>query len=151
MLLKTETLGEVLYQEQDILNFSQGIPGFEKFQKFLIIQQEEDLPFAYLQSIELDRLQFVLINPFIIYKSYEFELSSELLEELEIESEEDVEIWCIVTVQERVEETTVNLMAPVVLNKTKRIGKQVVLHHWCYQTKHRLADLMASESLNQGE
>ncbi|MNF03052.1 Flagellar assembly factor FliW [compost metagenome] len=44
----------------------------------------------------------------------------------------------MVTIKEDLERSTVNLLAPIVLNPVKRLGKQVVLHKSNYQTRHDL-------------
>ncbi|WP_426450507.1 flagellar assembly protein FliW [Paenibacillus sp. S-38] len=142
MRINTLALGEIEYTEEEVLTFPNGIPGFEAYTRFLMIRREE--AFAYLQSIEEERLHFVVLNPFDVYKAYEFELGQEDQEELEIRSEEGIEVWSIVTLGDTPEQYTLNLMGPVVINTLSRLGKQIVLHHSPYGTKHKLVELLAN-------
>ncbi|WP_245237637.1 flagellar assembly protein FliW [Paenibacillus ihuae] len=121
--------------DDQIYRFPKGLPGFDEETEFALIAMEE-APFWYLQSVNNQGLSFFLGDPFAFYPSYEFELSDDEARELKIHSE--VLIRCIITVREQIEHTTINLLAPIVLNPARQIGKQIVLHNAPYHTKHSL-------------
>ncbi|YCI23180.1 flagellar assembly protein FliW [Paenibacillus sp. Z3-2] len=104
----------------------------------------EDTPFNYLQSVREPALAFLLASPFMFVPDYSFELSEADKEELEIQDQ--VSVYSIVTIQAEANKSTMNLLAPVVLNPEKRVGKQVVLHQSSYETRHLIwaADEVAS-------
>ncbi len=79
-------------------------------------------------------LAFLLVSPFVFVPDYSFELSEADKEELEIQDQ--VSVYSIVTIQAEANKSTMNLLAPVVLNPDKRMGKQVVLHQSSYETRH---------------
>ncbi|WNS42665.1 flagellar assembly protein FliW [Paenibacillus sp. MMS20-IR301] len=135
MNIKTLTWGTLNIKDEQIYHFSKGIPGFEEEVDFALITVE-DGPFSYLQSLRNQSVSFLLSDPFVFYSSYEFELSEADKEELEIVDQ--VNVLCIVTIKEELESSTVNLLAPIVLNPVKRSGKQVVLHKSNYQARHGL-------------
>jgi Uncharacterized protein conserved in bacteria len=128
-------MGKLNVEQDQIFHFPKGIPGFEQETDFAIIEVEEG-PFSYLQSLKTDALSFLLTDPFLFLPQYEFELPKAEAEELEIS--EAVTIRAIVTLRDKLEESTLNLLAPIVLNPVKRLGKQVVLHHSPYSTRHLL-------------
>jgi len=138
MLIHTYLFGEIEVGEEHLIRFDNGVPGFEHLKYFTVIKDSEDAVFVHLQAVEDGDVTFVLTNPFVFYPDFEFVLSNAYQEELLIESEEDVEVWVIVTVAEDVEHTTINLMAPVVMNRRKKLGKQIVLQNTNYKTKHPL-------------
>lgn len=140
MKIDTFHFGEIEVGEQDMFTFSKGMPGFEGFRDFVVIKLSDMAPFSYLQSIEKKELSFIITDPFLFYPDYEFELTERMLEELLVERKEDVMVWSIVTVQDELNEATLNLLAPVVLNLDKRLGKQIVLHDTGYKTKHKLIE-----------
>ncbi len=76
----------------------------------------------------------MVVSPFEFKKDYSFELSEEDKEELKIE--EDVAVYSIVTIHSDVTKSTMNLLAPVIINPAQRVGKQVVLQQTGYITKH---------------
>lgn len=135
MIIETLTWGQLELSEEYVYQFPKGIPGFEEETEFAVIVVEEG-PFSYLQSLKTDTLVFLLADPFVFYPEYEFELPDTDAEELEIEGA--VLVRSIVTLKEQVEESTLNLLAPIVLNPQKRTGKQVVLIKTAYQTKQSL-------------
>lgn len=156
MMLKTKDFGVIEVQEQDMYRFPGGIPGFEDKTTFIMLQAGEDGSFYYLQSVEEESLSFILTDPFFFFKDYEVELSDSMKEELEIEERAAVVVLAVVSVRERISDATVNLLAPVVMNKSKRIGKQIILAGSGYLTKHRLmpadgADASTAAALSGGE
>ncbi|ATH93434.1 flagellar assembly protein FliW [Bacillus glycinifermentans] len=136
MIIKTKYHGETQIQEEQIIMFANGLPGFSDEKKFVILPLSEDSPFVVLQSAETAELAFIVASPFVFFKDYGFDLDETTVEFLEIEAAEDVEVMAILTIEEPFEKSTANLMAPIVVNRKKMLGKQVILHDSPYQTKH---------------
>lgn len=141
MIIATEHLGNIEYSEQDIINFAHGIPGFESEKKFIIIPAEDiEFPFSYLQSVQSSDLAFIVTDPFLFVEKYDFELSNADAEVLKIESEEklaNISVFTIVTIPDDVDKTTINIMAPIVINHETRLGRQVILPEYS-DTKYPL-------------
>lgn len=137
MKLLTKNFGEVEISEDKILNFPQGLIAFQDFKRFsLILNTDKDNPLHWLQCIDKPEVSFVVINPFLFQKDYEFDISPEDKRVLEIEDEKDVAVFSIVVVPESIKDITANLLAPVVININKKKGKQVVLQDKRYTTRH---------------
>ncbi|MEK8131738.1 flagellar assembly protein FliW [Paenibacillus filicis] len=142
--INTAIMGELSINEEQILTFPEGIPGFADYRRFVILSIEPELPFAYLQSMDEGLIHFVIANPFQIVPTYDIQIDEETQRTLDIQSVEEVEVWNILTMRDSFENVTVNLLAPVILNSRNGIGKQVVLHQSGYTTRHLLSDLMSS-------
>lgn len=127
MKIATKFLGEVDIAEQDILTFEQGLLGLEEEKEFVLLPIDADLPLALLQSVLHMEIGFVVAYPFAFKKDYSFDISEEDREQLQIEKEEDVLPYSIVTMKETFQNSTINLLAPVILNMAKKRGKQIVL------------------------
>ena len=127
MLINTKFLGEVEIKESEILSFNQGLPGFPEYKQFILLSLDADLPLALLQSTEEATVGFVVAFPFAFKQDYAFDLSEEDKEDLHIEKEEEVLTYSIVTLKETFVDSTINLLAPIVINANKKIGKQIVL------------------------
>ncbi|MDZ4965114.1 flagellar assembly protein FliW, partial [Clostridium perfringens] len=52
MELKSPIPGKMIYEDNEIINFVKGIPGFDNLKKYIIKEVENDSPFNILQSIE---------------------------------------------------------------------------------------------------
>lgn len=138
MNIETKYHGTVSIDDQDIITFKKGIPGFLDEHQFALLSFDNGAPFAILQSINTPALAFVVTNPFDFYPDYEFELPDQAIDQLSIIDQKDVAVYGILTVHDNFEQSTINLQAPVVINHTKQLGKQVVLTNTSYQTKHAL-------------
>lgn len=134
MKIQTKYHGELDVTE--LLQFEKGIPGFPDEKKFTLIPLSDDGVFTVLQSVETPQLAFILSSPFNFFKEYDFQLEDSVVEELNLESEEDVVVYSILTVQDPFEKTTANLQAPVIINSKNSKAKQVILHTFDYKTKH---------------
>lgn len=143
MKLQTRNFGEIDFNEQTIITFENGIPGFNQLKKYILMDdQEEDSPFSYLQSVEDGNISFILANPYIFKKDYCAEIKEEYVTALGGGSVEDFSIYVIVTVQEHIETATLNLIAPIIIQTHTKKAKQVILEHSGYTTRHKLIELL---------
>jgi len=122
--------------------FEQGIPGFENLKEFFISKPFADSPFYYLQAAQQADICFLLINPFEITKAYEFNLPEPVQEVLEIKELSDVAVFNVVNAREGLDNATVNLQAPVVINVRGLKGMQVVLNEPTWQLREPLKNLL---------
>lgn len=127
MLINTKYLGEVEIEASEILSFHHGLLGFQEYKEFILLPLDADLPLALLQSTEEVSIGFIVALPFAFKQDYAFDLSDEDKSDLQIEKEEDVLTYSILTLNETFADSTINLLAPVVININKKIGKQIVL------------------------
>lgn len=141
MLNEDQVTEECITNDEGVFIFHNGIPGFEEYTKFVFYKHDEQ--FSLLQSAENEQLAFIVANPFLFFKDYEFELQTAEREELLIEGLDEVDIISIVTWGKDSAMVTINLVAPIVLNINKRLGKQVILNNTNYTTKHPLKKIEA--------
>lgn len=138
MLCETK-IGEVEVSESKILLFEKGIPGFEHLRKFTIVELPETKPFCWLVSLEDANVALPIVNPWLVRVDYSFELSEADRMELKIEDPNEIEVWVVVTIPaDAPGEATVNLFAPIVINRKLNLGKQVLLEGSEYRLKHRI-------------
>lgn len=136
MDIQTAQFGTVKIDEDHLIVFDQGIPGFEDYRTFALFSPNEDIPFSFLQSVEHVAVSFILVDPFLFYPDYEFQLNSDAIEQLEVHSQQELSIWSILSLGESIATSTINLLAPVIINTARKKGGQVVLHGSGYKTKH---------------
>lgn len=138
MEINTKYHGKIQIEKKEVIQFEHGIPGFLEEKEFVILPFTNDGVFNILQSVGTPQLAFVVIQPFAFFWDYEFELDEQTVQSLQLQSEEDLLLYLILTLNENVEKTTANLKAPIIINKKKNLGKQVILNNTEYQTKHLL-------------
>ncbi|AET70313.1 hypothetical protein Desor_4912 [Desulfosporosinus orientis DSM 765] len=138
MKLQSTRFGELEVAEEQIISFPHGIPGFPDEKGFAHIQQEEDSPFSFLQSMTEANLTFLLVEPFAFFQDYEFNLEDEIAQEMSLSPENPPQVFLIATVKEKVVDMTVNMLAPLVINTINRQGQQVILNKPEYSISRKL-------------
>ncbi len=134
-------LGDLELEEQDIILFEEGLLGFESLKKFAVVNLESTAPIQWLTSLESDQVAFPVVSPWLVRVDYSLNLSKEDVEQLQIESEKDVEVLVILTIpQDNPRATTANLLAPVVINKRLKKARQVIQEDTDYQIKHSVIE-----------
>ncbi|MBN1129521.1 MAG: flagellar assembly protein FliW [Chitinispirillaceae bacterium] len=125
----------LVYSKEDIITFPSGIPGFEQNKAFVLVSIPDYAPFEWLVCVDGSPLRFAVINPLMFRPDYAPKVQKEQLGEMGIDKVEDVLIFVIVTINENPLESTANLVGPIIINKTKRIGKQVIVEDDRYTTQ----------------
>lgn len=116
---------ELLHEKQ--IETGPSILGFEEYHTFQIFVEEEDSNFAYLQSLDDENIGFFTVYPFALYPEYSVELDDAIITKLEISNEEEVAILCLITLRETLELSTMNLLAPIIINTRTLKASQYVL------------------------
>ncbi len=135
MRIETKYLGEVQIEESKLIHFKSGLPGFNDETKFVILDIPGNELMQILQSIQTPDLAFIVTNPHYYYKDYIFKLDEHIIETLNIQEEEDLVILTIMTVQDPVHCSTINLQAPLIINSKNKQAKQYILSHDQYEMK----------------
>lgn len=152
MLIQSSQLGDIEVGDDEIISFPQGLPGFPEEKAFAFLPYQVDSPFGYLQSVATAKLTFLVVNPFAFFADYEFELSDDTLEEMTLTQSNLPQIINIVSVPDKTENMTMNLLAPVIINTQTNKAVQVILKNTAYTTRHRLfADGLPKQPSTEGK
>lgn len=137
MLLNTRHFGQIEIEEKGIIQFPEGIPGFEDAKKFVLLAStEEGSPFQWLQGVDNTELAFLVIDPKVFKPDYSVDVDDDEVEILGIKDVEKVIVLAIIVVPEDITKMTANLKAPVLINTENNRGKQVILDKGDYELKH---------------
>ena len=136
--IKTRDFGELEVDENNIIFFENGLPGFENYKKFVIIPLAEDSPFIIIQSLDDSDAAFTAVEPGNFIKNYSFEISDKVEEELKISSIEDLMVLNIITLKEEIRNSTLNLSAPIIINLKDNLGRQIILDEPHFELRYKL-------------
>jgi len=142
MEIITKKFGKIVIDKNKIILFPEGILGFEKFKKYILIEEQKESMFKWLQCIDNPDLTFLIIEPEIFKINYTLDISDKDVEFLKIEKPEDVEIFAIVNVPENPMKMTANLQGPIVINLRKKLAKQVISTDPTHKVKHYIIEEM---------
>ena len=148
MFIETSHFGKIEINEADILNFEEGIIGFEDVKKFGIIDSEDpESPFKWIQAVDKPELAFPLVDPFKIKKDYDFDLTDEEVEYLGVNDASEVMVFSIVVVPEDIKKISMNLKAPLIINKTNNKAAQIILDTDRYTVRHFILDELQKQEV----
>ena len=125
--------------------FSEGIVGFAEHKRFYIDEQRSREPFLWLQSSENRDLSFILINPKECDPGYDPMLSEQDKNVLQINDISSCQCFSIVFIPKDSDRISVNLLAPIVINKSKQLARQIVLQDQDYSVQHLILDEMMKQ------
>lgn len=131
MIIQTSRFGPVALQGEDVIEFSEGILGFNDLRKFVLLDDPNDEIFAWLQSCEVPQIAFPVLEPELFTPSYQVSLTKHDLESLGVSvlsgEKARTRSFSIITIPEDPTQMTANLKAPIVINIEKRVARQIVL------------------------
>ncbi|MFP4457656.1 MAG: flagellar assembly protein FliW [Clostridia bacterium] len=121
-----------------VINFSQGIYGFEDLNEFVFYKTDDkNSPLTIMQSAENSNISFLVIPPNLIELDYEIELDESDINDLEIDSKEEVVVLAILTISKG-ENISANLKSPIVFSLKSKLGKQIIFEDSRYDTRHKV-------------
>ena len=126
MKVVTRQFGEIEYSEQDVIEFSRGIIGFESCKRYLVVDEEAYQPFRWLVGLDNPETRFPVLDPLLVAPEFAKELPKGLVKRL-FSSSDNLDLFCIVTLNGHGGRVTINLKSPVVLDYDERAGEQLVL------------------------
>jgi flagellar assembly factor FliW len=139
MIVNTSRFGPVEVDEGRVITFPRGMLGFARFNKYVLIQPNEEGYFFWLQSTEAAELAFVVTDPSLFVRDYRVALKPEQIDEMGLDSVEEAQV--LVIVNKRGTVLTGNLQGPLVINTRTRQGEQLVLSDRRFSTRVPLLDL----------
>lgn len=138
MKVLSNYLGEVDYQSESVVRFVAPILGFEERREFVLIENDNrELPFDFLQAVDDADLTFITTSPYLFVEDYEFNIEDGVAKDLEAETPDDIAVYSLVVIPERIEETTINLKAPILVNMKNKKALQIILDEE-YPFKHQI-------------
>ncbi len=138
MEILTSRFGKISFSSKEVYYFSKGIYGFPQEKRYLFLKLKEYDPFLWFQSIEKPELAIPLVDPFLFFPDYKIDILESELEELKATDLKRLEVYVIVTLTSMIEKAQANLLAPIMINPAKKLGKQVVLKKSDYKIQHSI-------------
>jgi len=103
------------------------ILGFEDVKEFDLEKIDDNF-----YTLKHEKVTFTLINPFFIRNDYDFEISQNEQETLQVDKNSNFLVLNIMIVNKPFIESTVNFAAPLIFNMDKKIMGQVILEKYGY-------------------
>lgn len=151
MELETSRFGTIEVSDSDVVSFPEGLPGFrEPHQMVLLgagrlpgsIELDDHHSLFWLQDVVDPDLAFLTIVPWSAYPDYDIEIDPS---DVDGAASDDLCILAIVTARrdDGGLHLTSNLLAPVVIDTSARVGRQIILDGDDWPLNAPLADAPA--------
>lgn len=124
MVVATTRFGTLEVRSDDRLELPSGLLGFESCCRWTLLADADNDSLAWLQSLDRPELAFAVVSPRRFVPDYQLRVPARELAGLELARPEDGYVLAIVGRDEF--GLTLNLRAPLVLNLTRRAGRQVI-------------------------
>jgi flagellar assembly factor FliW len=136
--VSTTRFGELQVNKDDIINFQEGLLGFENLKQFFVVDPGDSTLILWLQSTDDGKVAFPIIEPKIFKPDYVAKLLPADMKSVELESIGSAKIYSILTIPSNISEMSANLKAPIVINNEKNVAKQIVLQDNKLSVKHEM-------------
>jgi len=113
--------------EENLIHFDYGLPGFEELKKFAILDIEEYNPFLLLHSVEDQNIAMIVLSAGQLDLEDDLHIPEQQLKELNENEEHELGVFLILKIMDSGKEITANTKAPVLINFQNQKGRQIIL------------------------
>ena len=154
MKIETRIFGQIDIDDNKIITLEKGMIGFPELTRFALIYDKEKkdkgFQIAWLQSMDDGDIAFPVTDPMYFMEAYHPRVQEELISSLGEINEENTYILVTVTVPPKVENFSVNLKAPIVINSDTNKGVQIITES-DYPLKYKIYHLLKEKQKKAGE
>ena len=154
MKANTRMFGAIDIADDKIITMEKGMIGFPELTHFALIFDEEKKDKAFrimwLQSMDEGDIAFPVTDPICIKEDYAPSVNDEIIAPLGEMHAENTYLLVTVTVPKQIENFSVNLKAPIVINTDSNKGAQIITED-DYPVKYKIYDLLKAKKEKAGE
>ena len=143
----TKLFGKIDVQDDKIIEFPEGILGFEDLKKFtLMFDSENSAPSGLNFLVSLDEPAFMMpvVTAVSVKPDYSPQISAEVEGAIGPLTEENVLVLVTMTIPSDITKMTVNLNAPIIINVDTNKAIQSVVENDDYAIKYPIYDYLKS-------
>ena len=112
-----------------VIAFHEGLPGFPASREFVMAQEPEERPFAWLQSVNEPHVRFAVVDAYAWDRDFALEIDDAALEELGSVDPLDYAVYFLIHIRKEGQGTTLQAKpnAPLLVNVRNRQARQVIV------------------------
>jgi len=112
-----------------VIEMRGGLLGFPDMTRFALIKMNDEGLVYRLQSLESEAVNFVVVPAMPFFPNYSPVVDDDVADRFNLAAGADVLVLLIVTLGETFKQSTVNLMAPVLLDPARQVAEQVIIEN----------------------
>ena len=110
-----------------VLTFAAPLLGLGELRRFALVVLDEYGSLFSLRSVEEDSLRLLIVPTWVCVTDYPIEMDEELAADLGITAAEQAAVFLVVTPGDSLATSTVNMLAPIVVNSSTGQAVQLML------------------------
>jgi flagellar assembly factor FliW len=128
--IQSDRLGAIDVDPTSVIEFTDGLLGFEDHKRFVLISADESGAYCWMQSLDNSALAFLAVVPGFFFDDYVPNVPEADVDALGLTEATATQVLCLVTLSDA--GITANLLGPIVVNLDSRQARQSVLTdgHW---------------------
>ena len=147
--LASTRFGVLEVDDDDIIHFPVGIPGFENRHSWILVG-DDDNAIMWIQSTDEGSLALPVVTPDTIKSDYNAKIPREFLDLIGNAGVEDIAILIVVTIPPgRPWDMTANLRSPIVINRQSRVAVQSIALNEEYDFRYRVLEEDIREKMRE--
>lgn len=154
MKAKTRIFGEIEIADDKIITLEKGMIGFPELNHFALIFDEEkeqkQNSIMWLQSMDDTDIAFPVMLPHAVVEDYNPNVNESMLMPLGTLNEDNTYVLVTVTVPKKIEDFSVNLKAPIIINMDNHKGVQLIVED-DYPVKYKVYQVLKEKKDKAGE
>ena len=122
----TSRFGSVEIEPLDVICFPSGLRGLDGCSHWVLLADAENDALGWLQSTTHSEVALAVVSPRRFVPDYQVRVNRSELEPLALHSQGKTYVLAIVSASEHA--ITLNLKAPLIINRELRLGRQVIVN-----------------------
>jgi flagellar assembly factor FliW len=140
LTVQTLLKGPVEVAEENLTTFVTPLLGFPQLKRWLFYQTQSG-PSYWIQSVEDPKVGFCVLAPFQAGLDPDMELGHEDIADIGAKDASDIDVFTMVVLDKDPTQRRTNLRAPILVCRSTRLAKQVVLQDTRLPIRFFLRDL----------
>ena len=152
MKVNTRLFGEVEIADDKIITLDKGIVGFPDLKRFTLIydtEKDDQTAIMWFQSLDEPQFAMPVAVPGDIVPEYNPTVNDELLAPLGELNEDNLYVLVTVKVPKNIEEMTINLKAPIIINTDTLKGGQLIVED-DYEVRYPVYEILKAAKERAG-
>ncbi len=145
MRIQTKIFGEVEIDDEKIIRFENGIIGFPELTEFVLMHDSEKADggaVRWLQSLQEPAFAMPVMDPLLVAPDYNPQVEDELLKPVGTLDPDQLLVLVTLTVPSDIQQMSVNLRAPIVIQTQSRKACQIIVDNDSYPVKYQIYELL---------
>lgn len=125
MQIDSTRFGTLDVRDDTVITFPDGLIGLPG-KRYALVAQSERTPFYWLHSADHPDVAVPVTMPWLFFADYEVRVPDEDAAQLMLGDPGSAEIFCVVRAAQSLEDFTINLAGPVLVNGERQLGRQII-------------------------